>query len=71
MHRTASPPCVVGWYSSAQGGGEIGDIAINEAGAAGNLSLVFQEINLADGSGRVPVQLMWSNKDAGPASHVH
>jgi len=31
---------------------------------------VFQEINLADGSGTVPVQLMWSNKDDGPASHV-
>ena len=61
---------LLGWYSPPQGGGEIGDIPINEAGAAGNLSLVFQEINLADGSGTVPVQLMWSNKDDGPASHV-
>jgi hypothetical protein len=61
---------LLGWYAPAEGGGEIGDIPINEAGAAGNLGLVFLEINLADGSGTVPVQLMWSNKDDGPASHV-
>ena len=49
-------------------GGEIGDIPVKEAGAS--LSLVFNEIELADGSGAVPVQLMWSNKDNGPASHM-
>jgi hypothetical protein len=54
----------LGWYSTR--GGEIGDIPINEAGQ--DLSLVFQEVPLADGSGTVPVQLMWSNKDGGPAS---
>ncbi len=54
----------LGWYSSK--GGEIGDIPMKEAGA--NLTLVFQELDLADGSGTVPVQLMWSNKDDGPAA---
>jgi hypothetical protein len=56
----------LGWYSRQ--GGEIGDIPMNEAGT--NLALVFQEIELADASGTVPVQLMWSNKDDGPASHI-
>ena len=56
----------LGWYSAR--GGEIGDIPIKEAGT--NLALVFQEVELADGSGTVPVQLMWSNKDDGPASRV-
>ena len=56
----------LGWSSTR--GGEIGDIPIKEAGT--NLALVFQEVELADGSGTVPVQLMWSNKDDGPASHI-
>jgi hypothetical protein len=56
----------LGWYSRR--GGEIGDIPMKEAGAS--LDLVFKEIELADGSGTVPVQLMWSNKDDGPASHI-
>ena len=56
----------LGWYSKR--GGEIGDIPMKEAGT--NLTLVFQEVELADGSGTVPVQLMWSNKNAGPASHI-
>jgi hypothetical protein len=58
----------VGWYANVEHGGEIGDIPMNEAGA--HLSLVFKEIGLADGSGAVPVQLMWSNKDNGPASRL-
>ena len=58
----------VGWYANVEHGGEIGDIPMNEAGA--HLSLVFKEVDLADGSGAVPVQLMWSNKDDGPASQV-
>jgi hypothetical protein len=53
----------LGWYSA--GGGEIGDIPVTEAGTS--LALVFTEIELADGSGAVPVQLMWSNQDDGPA----
>ena len=56
----------LGWYSKR--GGEIGDIPMKEART--NLTLVFQEVELADGSGTVPVQLMWSNKNAGPASHI-
>ena len=56
----------LGWYSTK--GGEIGDIPVKEA--ATRLALVFQEVELADGSGTVPVQLMWSNKDDGPASHI-
>jgi hypothetical protein len=53
----------LGWYSAA--GGEVGDIPVREAGTG--LALVFTEIELADGSGAVPVQLMWSNQDDGPA----
>ncbi|HEV2536454.1 MAG TPA: hypothetical protein VGU21_02970 [Streptosporangiaceae bacterium] len=56
----------LGWYSA--GGGEIGDIPVTEAGTS--LALVFTEIELADGSGAVPVQLMWSNKDEGPARRI-
>ncbi len=56
----------LGWYSAK--GGEIGDIPVKEA--ATRLALVFQEVELADGSGTVPVQLMWSNKDDAPATHI-
>lgn len=58
---------LLGWYSRV-GQGEIGDLPINASG--GDLSLVFQEVPLADGSGSVPIQLMWSNKDAGPARQI-
>jgi hypothetical protein len=47
----------LGWMGAQ---GEIGDQPINAAGAAGNLSLVFQEILLSVG-GRVPVQFLYSN----------
>jgi hypothetical protein len=53
----------LGWYSAR--GGEIGDIPVKEAGTS--LALVFREVDLADGSGSVPVQLMWSNKTSTPA----
>jgi hypothetical protein len=56
----------LGWYSAR--GGEIGDIP--GTGAGTSLALVFTEIDLADGSGAVPVQLMWSNKHDGPAGRV-
>jgi len=49
---------LLGWYSQT-GEGEIGDLPINASG--GDLSLVFKEVALADGSGTVPIQLMWSN----------
>jgi hypothetical protein len=60
---------LLGWYSET-GQGEIGDLPIN---AADDISLVFKEVQLADGSGTVPVQLMWSNAASGPAAvaHVH
>jgi hypothetical protein len=48
---------LLGWYSPR--GGEIGDIA-----------LVMTEVALADGSGNVPVQLMWSNAVAGPEGPI-
>ncbi len=56
---------LLGWYSQT-GQGEIGDLPIN--GCNGNLSLVFKEVALANGNGTVPIQLMWSNQDDGPAS---
>jgi hypothetical protein len=52
----------LGWYSPR--GGEIGDIPI----ATSPLHDVMREVPLADGSGTVPVQLMWSNKDEAPAA---
>jgi hypothetical protein len=57
---------LLGWYSSR--GGEIGDIPMSEAGA--DLSLVMKEVPLADGSGTVPIQLMWSNAVGGPEGPI-
>jgi hypothetical protein len=56
---------MLGWYSQA-GQGEIGDLPINAC--HGDLSLVFKEVQLASGGGTVPIQLMWSNADDGPAA---
>lgn len=56
---------LLGWYSET-GKGEIGDLPINACN--NDLTLVFQEVQLADGSGVVPVQLMWSNLASGPAA---
>jgi hypothetical protein len=52
----------LGWMSLRDG--EIGDIPMEEAGS--DLSLVMKEVPLADGSGTVPIQLMWSNRVHGP-----
>jgi len=57
---------LLGWYSPA--GGEIGDIPLRESG--GDLSLVMREVPLADGSGSVPIQLMWSNAVGGPEGPI-
>jgi hypothetical protein len=59
IRRKATPGWerLLGWYSPR--GGEIGDIA-----------LVMAEVPLADGSGTVPVQLMWSNAVAGPEGPI-
>jgi len=54
---------LLGWYSRK--GGEIGDIPMALAGA--DLSRVMQEITLVEG-GTAPIQLMWSNRDHGPAA---
>jgi hypothetical protein len=52
----------LGWYSPK--GGEIGDIPMTLAG--NDLSLVMKEVRLTNGN-TVPIQLMWSNRDHGPA----
>ncbi len=57
---------LLGWYSPR--GGEIGDIPLEEA--QGALDAVLREVPLADGSGSVPVQLMWSNAVAGPEGPI-
>jgi hypothetical protein len=57
---------LLGWYSPR--GGEIGDIPMAEAG--GDLGRVMQEVPLADGSGTVPIQLLWSNAVGGPEGPI-
>ena len=57
---------LLGWYS--QRGGEIGDIPMSES--QGDLSLVMKEVPLTDGSGTVPIQLMWSNAVGGPEGPI-
>jgi hypothetical protein len=57
---------LLGWYSPR--GGEIGDIPMAEL--QGELDLVMQKVPLADGSGSVPIQLMWSNAVAGPEGPI-
>ena len=52
----------IGW--NADSGDEIGDFPIEEAGS--DLSLVFRKVGLADGSGTVPIQLLWSNRVHAP-----
>ena len=59
---------LLGWYSQT-GQGEIGDLPINAVNQLGlDLSAVFTEVALTDGSGTVPIQLMWSNDAGGPAA---
>jgi hypothetical protein len=64
--RSPAAARLLGWYSPR--GGEIGDIPMAEAG--GDVSLVMQEVPLADGGGTVPVQLMWSNAVGGPEGPI-
>ena len=56
----------VAWVNAR--GEEIGDIPMSLAGA--NLSKVMKEVPLADGSGTVPIQLMWSNAVHGPEGPI-
>src|SRR5262249_35856504 len=51
-------PALLGWMS--QRGGETGDAPLDEDGPP--LAEVMREVPLADGSGAVPVQLLWSNE---------
>lgn len=62
-YNLAPGPNIIGWYANIQGGGEIGDIPINEAG--NRLALVMTEVKLANGA-TAPIQLMWSNAVHGP-----
>jgi hypothetical protein len=57
---------LLGWYSPR--GGEIGDVPMAEA--HGSIGLVMKEVPLADGSGTVPIQLMWSNAVSGPEGPI-
>jgi hypothetical protein len=57
---------LLGWYSPR--GGEIGDIPMAEAG--GRVDRVMKEVLLSDGSGTVPIQLMWSNAVGGPEGPI-
>jgi hypothetical protein len=52
----------LGWMSPQ--GYEIGDTPIFESG--GDLSLVFKEVPVGDGSTTAPIQLLWSNRVDGP-----
>jgi hypothetical protein len=57
---------LLGWYSPR--GGEIGDVPMAEAHGA--IELVMREVPLANGSGTVPIQLMWSNAVSGPEGPI-
>ena len=57
---------LLGWYSPQ--GGEIGDVPMNLPGV--DVHAVMREVELADESGTVPVQLMWSNAVGGPEGPV-
>jgi Dyp-type peroxidase family len=58
----------VAWVNNERPSEEIGDIPMTLAGA--NLGLVMKEVPLADGSGTVPIQLMWSNAVGGPEGPI-
>ena len=56
----------LGWVSDQ--GEECGDYPVSEAG--GNLTEVFQEVELTDNSGTVPVQFMYSDAVHGPEGPI-
>lgn len=58
----------VAWVNNENPSEEIGDIPMTLAGA--NLGKVMKEVPLADGSGTVPIQLMWSNAAKGPEGPI-
>jgi hypothetical protein len=58
----------VGWVSEE--GEEIGDGPVEEDGQDGKLDQVFVEVPLANGGGKVPVQLCYSNAVHGPEGPI-
>jgi hypothetical protein len=58
----------VAWVNNERPSEEIGDIPMTLAGD--NLSKVMKEVPLADGSGTVPIQLMWSNAVGAPEGPI-
>jgi hypothetical protein len=58
----------VAWVNDEIPSEEIGDIPMTLAG--GNLGKVMKEVPLTDGSGTVPIQLMWSNAVNGPEGPI-
>lgn len=58
----------VGWASDR--GEEISDLPVKADSADGQLDQVFREVPLANGSARVPVQLMYSNAVHGPEGPI-
>ncbi len=58
----------VGWASDT--GLEIADFPVHEDGNNGKLDQVFREITLANGSGTVPVQFLYSNAVHGPEGPI-
>ena len=56
----------LGWVSDQ--GEEIGDFPVSEAG--GDLTEVFQEVELTDNSGTVPIQFMYSDAVHGPEGPI-
>lgn len=58
----------VAWVNNERPSEEIGDIPMTLAG--NNLGKVMKEVPLADGSGTVPIQLMWSNAVAAPEGPI-
>jgi hypothetical protein len=56
----------LGWVSDQ--GEECGDFPVSEAG--GDLTKVFQEVELTDNSGKVPVQFMYSDAVHGPEGPI-
>ncbi len=58
----------LGWTSEI--GEEVADSPVAEDGKDGKLGQVFIEVNLANGSGRVPIQLMYSNAVHGPEGPI-
>jgi hypothetical protein len=63
--RAGNGTSLLGWVS--QQGEECGDFPVFEANP---LTQVFQEVELTDGSGTVPIQFMYSNAVHGPEGPI-